>query len=334
MDNNNYIGEKVLYREHGEDSTSIAEAVIVELNEDYIHISKNGDKSRKLVYPKSFCKVNGEEPFLYAVSKRLKKKVEQDSADYVCHDCGNYEISLQDVQGTKICKKCLDYRKNGYAICCNCNRKAEVKLGYRNEAKMFYCDKCKRELEGAEYINIYDKIYKPGILVGGTNITQHCRRNNHKIKCVNAKVKFLDGRNHIMNLLYCEECNRIMCLLGVLYNYEERFGKALFERKYDEDALMWHKLKRDFDYNPDSILSRWGYAADGSQTKIERRLILSIIIENDDANKPEVETWLNTLIETRGDRCRKAIHLWRDDLMFVCDYDTNDPLIDLTEFDI
>ena len=74
-------------------------------------------------------------------------------------------------------------------------------------------------------------------------------------------------------------------------------------------------------WNEDSILSRNGYAADGSQSDVHRHIKLEGILSkyhNDDDALFEVIEHFRWLMEDRGDRMSKANARWKADLEYFC----------------
>lgn len=104
--------------------------------------------------------------------------------------------------------------------------------------------------------------------------------------------------------------------------FEKKYGTLLFERIFEthnSDDVEW-----GYEYTNDTILSRYGYTAkENALTKKERQFILSYIIENKIADKSELKSILSTFIKLRGDRCYKAEPIWREDLKFLNEYNSN-----------
>lgn len=71
-------------------------------------------------------------------------------------------------------------------------------------------------------------------------------------------------------------------------------------------------------WNEDSILSRAGYKADGSQSKKARTICVNYAINGREENAIEVLRHLRWLIDDRGDRFPKANGRWLEDIEYVC----------------
>ena len=71
-------------------------------------------------------------------------------------------------------------------------------------------------------------------------------------------------------------------------------------------------------WNEDSILSRAGYTADGTQSKNSRRMRINRAIAGREECALEVLRHLRWLVDHRGDRLPKAQRIWRDDMEYVC----------------
>ena len=72
------------------------------------------------------------------------------------------------------------------------------------------------------------------------------------------------------------------------------------------------------DWNEDSILSRAGYKADGSQATRSRTKCIDRAIGGREENALEALRHLRWLIYDRGDRFPKAKRRWQEDLEYVC----------------
>lgn len=72
------------------------------------------------------------------------------------------------------------------------------------------------------------------------------------------------------------------------------------------------------DWNEDSILSRAGYKADGSQATKSRTTCIDPAIAGREENALEALGHLRWLIYDRGDRFPKAKRRWQEDIEYVC----------------
>ena len=71
------------------------------------------------------------------------------------------------------------------------------------------------------------------------------------------------------------------------------------------------------EWNEDSILSRAGYAADGTQSSQRRVICINRAIAGREENALEVLRHLRWLVDDRGDRYPKALMRWREDMTYV-----------------
>lgn len=71
------------------------------------------------------------------------------------------------------------------------------------------------------------------------------------------------------------------------------------------------------DWNPDSILSRAGYRADGSQSAIRRSACIDRAVAGRMENAMEVLQHLRWLVDDRGHRYPNACRRWKEDIEYV-----------------
>jgi len=71
-------------------------------------------------------------------------------------------------------------------------------------------------------------------------------------------------------------------------------------------------------WNENSMLSRAGYKADGSQSAQTRTTCINRAIAGREENALEVLRHLSWLIDDRGDRFSKAQRRWQEDREYVC----------------
>lgn len=72
------------------------------------------------------------------------------------------------------------------------------------------------------------------------------------------------------------------------------------------------------DWNEDSILSRVGYSADGTQSNKVRILCINKAIDGRMEKALEVLMHLRWLADDRGRRCVRAESIWKEDMEYVC----------------
>jgi len=119
-----------------------------------------------------------------------------------------------------------------------------------------------------------------------------------------------------MDMQKCKHCGKI---------FVDRVSLSLYERKYGKLALIKKELaywnddecESEYEYAPDSILSRNGYKPSLPTSK--RFDIISNLIESG-INKTEIKDHLAYLIKFHGKRCYKALPVWQKDLEYVNNY--------------
>lgn len=120
-----------------------------------------------------------------------------------------------------------------------------------------------------------------------------------------------------IDLQRCNRCRKYFIDNQSLKIYEKRYGRLRINRCTMDEYMRRHSNQNDGYYAPDSILSRNGYYAD-LRTE-DRQRVLSFMMENG-ISKAEIKNKLTEFIEYRGERCYKAVDVWRADLKFVNEY--------------
>ncbi len=138
-------------------------------------------------------------------------------------------------------------------------------------------------------------------------------RADMNIESVTAKLYTITGRIVFIDLAYCKNCRQYFTDESTLSKFEKKHGILAIEKIEEYD--------RDIRYKKDSVLSRYGYKADGSMSETERRKCITFIIENGLGEKYEIIHHLNFLINDRGYRLPNAAERWESDLEFVHNYD-------------
>ncbi len=330
--------DKVFYcppDENGE-HTIKRPAKVKRIEGSLIKIMEDDGTTHNLSFPSCFFK-NNKGPHMIACGSNISLRVKEETKDHVCELCGEYEsYVITKTNGRLLCKKCIEQTKEEYERCFQCGNTSAKKAGRFNDAGLFFCNSCYEKRQKRRVIDIYNHEFEPYITI---NLREpvSCKSHYEEVENVRGLVKFSNNSVHEMDLLYCKSCNRIICLFNILQIYEDRFGTCVFERRFGEDVKEYFKsFKRsDNNYADDTLLSRWGYIAQlEKQTTAERRLILRYILSAEKNNKKEIISILNRFINTRGERCRYALPLWREDLLFVSDFDVGESVIDLTDDNI
>lgn len=158
-----------------------------------------------------------------------------------------------------------------------------------------------------------------------TAICPKCKANKkeNNLENVIATISCLLNRSDTCNveIQYCHNCKRYFVDEQSLAEYEKRYGLLLFERMKSSDDSGWFEGS-DYSFDSDTILSRYGYSAQTDKvSEKSRRAILTYLIEN--GYKNEIKSILSYFIRVRGDRCYKACPIWKSDLYFVNNYNSN-----------
>lgn len=136
------------------------------------------------------------------------------------------------------------------------------------------------------------------------------------IENVSATMMNISGEIiHGISLQFCRNCKKYFIDWQSLKLYNKEYGTLFFERNIDDvhGDNYW-------DFNPDSILSRNGYAADGSMNSEERQKCLVCIIETGVATKSMIINHLSKLLDLNSSRCYLAAPRWLEDLRFINHY--------------
>lgn len=72
------------------------------------------------------------------------------------------------------------------------------------------------------------------------------------------------------------------------------------------------------EWNEDSILSRAGYRADGTQSRDNRMMCINRAVAGRQENALEVLRHLRWLKDDRGNRYPRAQRIWQEDLEYIC----------------
>lgn len=127
-----------------------------------------------------------------------------------------------------------------------------------------------------------------------------------------------------INVERCNHCGHFYIDEESLRMYEKRYGVVLLERRNEIESKTCYGTVGYDNYQEDTILSRCSYKADGTQSIETRRAIIRFILDSGKSNKGELKTILNTFIRLRGERCHKAVFIWKDDVEYINDYNINE----------
>lgn len=333
MSNNSFQGIKVYYLD-GEPVT------VDSISGGYINI-KHLNRIRKLSYPSAFFEIQGRNPrrkFLSTDNQQLIQKVKTDASDNLCSICRGYfekyELSEQD----RVCEKCEEEIITRNVKCAFCGEtvlKKECKLNINGR---LICKNCYDLTSKSKTIDFTEPRSNPMVYLF-PQLPKKCREHQNKVTCLRARVncfnRFTEKTTaETIDLLYCEECDMVMSLYHPFRIYAESFGRILVQidtikgaKEYWGDSF---RLPYAWDFNNDSLLSRWGYIAqEKQQSKKERRMILDCILKYVPGGKVEIERLLNGFIENRSARCPYATPIWEDDLRYVLSQNLDEPVIDL-----
>ena len=152
-----------------------------------------------------------------------------------------------------------------------------------------------------------------------------CKRCEHNgisfdLETVIAKVKAINLNNNniidcLLRVTYCKKCDTYFINMFDLKGYEKRYQAILIQKSY-EYVDDWEDNYYYYAYNKDSILSRYGYKADGSQNSDCRHRIIDFIISIDEQNAYKIRHHLIFLIDTRKNMV-EAQARWQEDCRYV-----------------
>ena len=138
-------------------------------------------------------------------------------------------------------------------------------------------------------------------------VTAHIQRKSN-----NKKYRVIGG------VLHCDSCDYYYINKAVLRALpaaiRNDLGVQFTNIKLDEHGRI---VIDDWKGAPDSILSRNGYAADGSLGTNARRDVIRYIIENNVGSHYDIQSHLTWLISTRSQRNPNAAAIWKNDLEWL-----------------
>lgn len=134
------------------------------------------------------------------------------------------------------------------------------------------------------------------------------------VNCLKDKMISCD-----ISIQYCKNCNRYFVDSHSLSEYEKKYGVVLFEK--DESNITGIN-NTNIHFNPDSILSRYGYTArKGALTVQQRHGILSFLMDNGIATKYDIKNLLSGFIDFPRPNAYDARKIWQADLLYVNEYE-------------
>lgn len=156
-------------------------------------------------------------------------------------------------------------------------------------------------------------------------VTTHCPncdiRDNELLQFIKAHIQRKSNPKKfivISGVLQCANCdyyyiNRSL-LQGLPNKIKKDLGVQFAEVKIDEHGRI---TRDDWRGAADSILSRNGYAADGSVKSSERKDVIRHIIKHNLGSNYDIQSHLTWLINTRSKRNPNAAVIWREDLEWL-----------------
>lgn len=155
------------------------------------------------------------------------------------------------------------------------------------------------------------RFHCPSCRSNGKDATEIVSVLLEKLSNQNEHIKF-DG------VLHCKKC-------GYFYADKHLFNIFLKDNKYDvaaprkEIQIRDNKIHYPSSWNgaPDSVLSRYGYSADGTLQQNSRRKVISYIVGSRKASVHEVQNLLAGFLHGRELRNPKAAVIWKSDLEWL-----------------
>lgn len=293
----------------------------------YVHYfnSETPDRNKTYPFPAIFVgagkkmQLENGAPELCAYLKAERKNV--------CNRCGKYTIDIVTRGEYHFCKECNEEMKE-----CEACHKLFIKIKRGIDGKL-YCKNCHKKRFPLMIKDLSVPNLRAPILYVQTVLPSPCI-HQHTFYNVRAKVKTKNNDKILfayINIHYCENCNKYYTLKKSLEQYETRYGSIFIRRRYmptESSGRARHS------YEPDSILSEWGYKADGSLSTSQRQGILAFMMRDDIEDKSDIASLLSYFIETRSKRCPYATELWEEDLEYVNAYRLDEqPEVDLSQCD-
>ncbi len=274
----------------------------------------------------SFNSFDATEPMMtselnyYKVPKRLlERKYNEISSKEMMHDKPNISFNPNNIDSVrKYIEEMNDYYEEENEL----NNK-------ENELYTFLHPEYKDRLQNFDSVSApdFDVAQDTLYIHIGNNI--RCKRNNHNIICVNAKVPTMHNDKVTINVNYCTDCTKFF------------ISDALYKSKINDYAVIYVHFEyvsangEFFEFgentkNEKSPLMLCGYSVSKSTgySKIERQNILSNILERRILPKWRVLDYLTYFIEYNGlkDNLNLAVSKWKEDREFVESYDSDNQL--------
>ncbi len=324
-----FIGQKVKH-------ISFGEGTIADIKDGFIFVDFYNKPMRQFDFPSVFSS------YLAPVSDYISNFVKELYGNHTCLRCG---VAIINGSNKTICDRC----KSKLKICPICKNKAFVRSveelnQYRSryEDEVLFCSNCYYKF----YINQKDetstKSSSPERISSTTdfNVEKHtlyihygnnikCKKDNHNVICVNAKVPTMDQSKTTVNVNFCTECHKFFIENTQYESYIKRY-RVLYVR--------FNYVNKDGDFPKSDVhssaekspLMLCGYSVSQEKgySNIERQKILKDIIEHKILPKSRVIDYLYYFIEFNGmkDNMDLAVSKWEEDVEYVESYDKENQL--------
>lgn len=135
-----------------------------------------------------------------------------------------------------------------------------------------------------------------------------------------AVVSTVSGETINVNVMYCVGCGKYFMNYTSFELYRKSHGGLLLEYRFTGELVK--NNSSDFNFAPDSILSRCGYTVQYGVSKEYRHAILRYILESRKATKREIIELITSFIDLRdyNPMFDGACARWREDIFFVNQY--------------
>lgn len=157
--------------------------------------------------------------------------------------------------------------------------------------------------------------------------TFKCIHDAHKLQNVDGIITLIDKKGNLIEKKitagYCSNCN-VYFIMESTYQSLKKFGTPVCRISDEKNYIKNMGSINGMHLAQESILMQYGYNVDQkkSLSSIQRKKILSLLIDNEILTKPDIISYLDFFINQRKyqSKYEKAIEKWENDRDFISDY--------------
>ncbi len=154
-----------------------------------------------------------------------------------------------------------------------------------------------------------------------------CRHQEHVLRNIDATIEVIDARGEILKRTvaagYCANCDTFF-IMESTYQYLRKFGTPACRVSDEKSYLKGPVYVNGMKLAQESILMQFGYSVSQGEnlSTMQRRKILSLLIDNDILTRNDIIGYLDFFIGTKmhQKKFEKAVDKWEDDRDFIAEY--------------